>query len=142
MLPHPSFVYASEINGQKSVIATGCYDKVVRVWKSGSRDQSWGLFQELEGHKGYVRCLCFSKRGDVLYSADSVGAIFEWSLDERSSWCLKRFVCTNVIKSGNCFYAFMYLFTIMLGYYLVKKKYIDFEFLTKKINLNFCHFYL
>ncbi|KAF5303974.1 hypothetical protein FQA39_LY01759 [Lamprigera yunnana] len=86
MLPHPSYVYATDVH-KSGVIATGCYDCFVRIWLQ--TDDTYDLIQELEGHKGYVTSLCFSKKHLYLYSSDSVGNVNEWKRDD-DNWALKR----------------------------------------------------
>lgn len=88
ILPHPSFVYAAEFN-LKNVIATGCYDKTVRMWYKNLKNWQFELIQELENHRGYVTSVCFNKNGNLLYSSDSVGTVIEW-LEEPSGWFMKR----------------------------------------------------
>ncbi|KAF2903475.1 hypothetical protein ILUMI_02709 [Ignelater luminosus] len=92
MLPHPSYVYASEINS-KNVVATGCYDQIIRIWQNqiDTRSVQYNLMQELEGHHGYITSLCFNNKGSLLYSSDSVGVIIEWKYStSENSWNLKR----------------------------------------------------
>lgn len=94
MLPHPSYVYASEISS-KNDIATGCYDQVIRIWQNQTDTQTaqYNLIQELEGHHGYITSLCFNNKGFLLYSSDSVGVIIKWKYStSENSWNLKRFV--------------------------------------------------
>lgn len=89
MLPHPSFVYTCSIT-KNNVIATGCYDKIIRIW---IKNTNFVLVQELEEHVGYVTSLVFNVEGNLLYSADSVGMILEWSKNQRNNeWNFKRFV--------------------------------------------------
>lgn len=90
MLPHPSFVYTSEISSQ-SVVATGCYDKVVRVWNTKPEENILELQQELSGHGGYVTSVCFSRNGDLLFSSDALGLIIEWFCN-KNKWELQRLV--------------------------------------------------
>lgn len=85
MLPHPSFVYSCGITVE-NVIATGCYDRIVRIWTKNSK---FVLRQELEKHEGYVTSLVFNKKGELLYSADSLGIILEWK-QNNDEWILKR----------------------------------------------------
>ncbi|KAB0796795.1 hypothetical protein PPYR_10856 [Photinus pyralis] len=89
MLPHPSFVYASDVD-RNNTIATGCYDYTVRMW--GLSSETYDLLQELEGHKGYVTSLCFASNHHSLYSADSVGIVIEWRRGEDSHhlWSFSR----------------------------------------------------
>ncbi|KAF5304411.1 hypothetical protein FQR65_LT07941 [Abscondita terminalis] len=88
MLPHPSHVYSSDIN-KSEIIATGCYDLTVRIWYPLSAT-TYDLVHELEGHKGYVTSVCFSRKSDLLYSADSDGLVIEWRYTSRDNWFSKR----------------------------------------------------
>ncbi|XP_019875375.2 jouberin-like [Aethina tumida] len=97
ILPHPAFVYASNINSD-SVIASGCYDGCVRIWTKDKQSKCFELHQELTKHKGYVTSLCFSKHRSVLYSSDSVGEILLW---ERSGdeWKLQKSMTILELKN-------------------------------------------
>ncbi|KAK5642654.1 hypothetical protein RI129_008821 [Pyrocoelia pectoralis] len=90
MLPHPCYVYASDVN-KNNTIATGCYDYTVRLWCL-SNDETYDLLQELDGHKGYITSLCFACKHYCLYSSDSVGVVIEWKRgdDPQHSWKLSR----------------------------------------------------
>nr|CAD7263043.1 unnamed protein product [Timema shepardi] len=78
MLPHPSFVYCAHFHPKtNSVLATGCFDHVVRLWSRAGRNKPYELFQELEGHVGFVNSLCFNKQGKLI-SGDSLGRILIW----------------------------------------------------------------
>lgn len=88
MLPHASFVYTCSIT-KENVIATGCYDKIVRIWK---KNTNFVLRQELEKHSGYVTSLVFNKEENLLYSADSVGVIVEWTKQSDDEWNFKRLI--------------------------------------------------
>ncbi|XP_066601561.1 jouberin-like [Prorops nasuta] len=81
LLPHPSYVYCGKFDSVNSrVVATGCYDRVARIWArvKGSKI-FFQLSEELEGHEGYVNSLCFRRNNDLL-SADSVGVIIYWTV--------------------------------------------------------------
>ncbi|XP_060521087.1 jouberin-like isoform X2 [Cylas formicarius] len=87
ILPHPSFVYSCDMNSNNTV-ATGCYDRTVRLWNFEGAE--FRLHQELEEHKGYITSVCFSKKSDeLLYSADSNGDILEFRMEEKD-WRLIR----------------------------------------------------
>jgi jouberin len=80
-LPHPTFIYSAKFHpNSEDIVCTSCYDKVIRVWtiKTKKGQTNGQLLQELNGHRGYINTICFSDNGLLLYSADSVGAIFEW----------------------------------------------------------------
>ncbi|KAI4471341.1 jouberin [Holotrichia oblita] len=84
ILPHPSFVYWCEISSDKT-IATACYDKTVRIWNTSDNPSKveYFLVDELEGHTGYVTCLCFNSNGNILFTSDSIGEIFLWKRADR-----------------------------------------------------------
>ncbi|XP_071499976.1 jouberin-like [Diadema antillarum] len=94
VFPHPSFVYAARFySTEEKYIITGGYDKFVRVWSRDSNSQTGELLYELEGHKGYVNCMCFSLDGTKMYSGDSEGVILVWkSIGEFSggNWMIHR----------------------------------------------------
>lgn len=79
-------MYACSINEEK-IVATGCYDKVIRIWQ---KSKKYILKQELEAHKGYVTSLVFNKKGNILFSSDSIGIVLAWNKCDQD-WCLKRF---------------------------------------------------
>lgn len=91
MLPHPSFVYTCNITTNNIIVATGCYDKIIRIWK---KNVKFVLLQELEKHTGYVTSLVFNHVGNLLYSADSTGVILEW-IQNDVEWSFKRF-CKHI----------------------------------------------
>lgn len=68
------------------VIATGCYDKIVRIWASPANKakKEYFLIEELEGHTGYVTSLCFNFAGNILFSSDAQGEIFLWKRADRA----------------------------------------------------------
>lgn len=107
MLPHPSFVYTCDVS-TNSVIATGCYDKTVRIWTRNVNNSQYDLIQELEAHKNYVTSVCFNGSGELLYSSDSAGVVLEWYKDatewnkKRLKKCLKN-ICT-------CYSYFLFYF--------------------------------
>ncbi|KAK4876812.1 hypothetical protein RN001_009318 [Aquatica leii] len=88
MLPHPSYVYATDVT-KNDTIATGCFDKVVRIWCPSNKG-SYDLIHELHGHKDYVTSLCFSNKSNLLYSANAVGVVIEWIKEDEDQWVLKR----------------------------------------------------
>ncbi|CAG2066883.1 unnamed protein product, partial [Timema podura] len=98
MLPHPSFVYCANFHPKtNSVLATGCFDHVVRLWSRAGRNKPYELLQELEGHVGFVNSLCFNKQGKLI-SGDSLGRILIWVPVDRKpkkhigDWKLERCV--------------------------------------------------
>lgn len=91
MLPHPSYVYCAKYGpGNTTIVATGCYDRVVRIWANDDRrSRKRELSQELEGHEGFVNCMVFQKNGNLI-TADSVGLIILWTIREDSRTPSKR----------------------------------------------------
>lgn len=88
MLPHPSFVYCAEISS-KHLIATGCYDRILRLWSKHSKTD-YDVAQEFERHEGFITSICFNKKSDLILSADSVGIIMQWEYSEQDCWIFKR----------------------------------------------------
>ncbi|XP_072742892.1 uncharacterized protein [Anoplolepis gracilipes] len=97
MLPHPSYVYCARYApGKLTIVATGCYDGVARIWANENRRSTKReLSQELEGHKGFVSSMVFQKNGNLI-TADSVGSIILWTvrrndrMSSRWEWCVSR----------------------------------------------------
>ncbi|CAL1684696.1 unnamed protein product [Lasius platythorax] len=97
MLPHPSYVYCARYApGKMTIVATGCYDGVARIWANeNGRSTKRELSQELEGHEGFVSSMVFQKNGNLI-TADSVGSIILWTvrrnsrMSSRSEWCVAR----------------------------------------------------
>ncbi|XP_054708765.1 jouberin-like isoform X2 [Uloborus diversus] len=90
-LVHPSFVYSAKFHpSSTSILATACYDHIIRIWKISKNTQK--VF-ELEGHEGSVCALDWQKLGNVICSADSVGQIKVW----RTSTLQKKDDCSNYV---------------------------------------------
>ncbi|EZA48183.1 Jouberin [Ooceraea biroi] len=96
MLPHPSYVYCAKYGPEKgTIVATGCYDQVARIWTSDRKSKKRELSQELEGHEGFVNSVVFQKNGNLI-TADSVGSIILWTVRRNSrmpskrEWCMSR----------------------------------------------------
>ncbi|KAG7205445.1 hypothetical protein KM043_007437 [Ampulex compressa] len=90
MMPHPSYVYCGRFDlDDSSIVATGCYDRVARIWSMEKKSKSWELAQELEGHDGFVNSMCFQKDGNLL-TADSLGIIVSWTLKKSRRLPLKK----------------------------------------------------
>lgn len=93
MLPHPSYVYCAKYEpGSSTSVATGCYDRVVRIWANDRRSGKRELNQELEGHEGFVNSMVFQKNGNLI-TADSVGLIFLWTIrrdSRKRTGCISR----------------------------------------------------
>ncbi|XP_011061532.1 PREDICTED: jouberin-like [Acromyrmex echinatior] len=93
MLPHPSYVYCAKYGpGNATIVATGCYDRVVRIWVNDRRSRKRELNQELEGHEGFVNSMVFQKNGNLI-TADSVGLIILWTIRIDSKVPSKRTGC-------------------------------------------------
>lgn len=93
MLPHPSYVYCAKYGpSNAAIVATGCYDRVVRIWANDKRSEKRELSQELEGHEGFVNSIVFQKNGNLI-TADSVGLIILWTIRRDSKTPSKRTGC-------------------------------------------------
>ncbi|XP_012527686.1 jouberin isoform X2 [Monomorium pharaonis] len=80
MLPHPSYVYCAKYGpNNATIVATGCYDRIVRIWAIDKRSGKRELSQELEGHEGFVNSMVFQKNGNLI-TADSMGLIILWTI--------------------------------------------------------------
>ncbi|KAF7273176.1 jouberin-like isoform X1 [Rhynchophorus ferrugineus] len=89
ILQHPSFVYTCDINSE-NILATGCYDQIIRIWTIISASMKYELSQELKKHKGFVTSVSFTKKHTrTLYSADSQGEIYEWNYNS-DRWSVSR----------------------------------------------------
>uniref|UniRef100_A0A8C1SSZ0 Jouberin n=1 Tax=Cyprinus carpio TaxID=7962 RepID=A0A8C1SSZ0_CYPCA len=78
-LPHPSFVYSAQFHPQaQSLVVTGGYDGVLRVWDVDIQDVNGELLQEFDGHKTFINTLCFDPEGSRMFSADNSGLIIVW----------------------------------------------------------------
>lgn len=80
---HPSYVYCASFHPTKNepgIIASGCFDGHVRLWKHtpNTKSKSNKPFLKLEGHFSNVNALCFGKDGHKLYSGDGSGLIKVW----------------------------------------------------------------
>ncbi|XP_017881921.1 jouberin-like [Ceratina calcarata] len=96
MMPHPSYVYCGKFDPENaSIVATGCYDRIARIWVRDKKLKNRDLSQELEGHEGYVNSMYFQKNSNLL-TADSVGVIIIWmlkrgrKLSSRKEWHISR----------------------------------------------------
>ncbi|TRY83457.1 hypothetical protein DNTS_016203 [Danionella cerebrum] len=78
-LPHPSFVYCARFHPQaQSLVATGGFDGVLRIWNVDGQDVNGQLLQEFDGHKTFINTLCFEPEGSRMFSADNSGLIIVW----------------------------------------------------------------
>lgn len=67
VFPHPSFVYTAKYHPvADSLVVTGCYDAVIRVWNASVEEIHGQLLQELDGHKSFINTLCFDTEGIYL----------------------------------------------------------------------------
>ncbi|XP_031364709.1 jouberin-like isoform X2 [Apis dorsata] len=90
MMPHPSYVYCGKFESENiSIVATGCYDRIVRIWIQDKKLKNYNLNQELEGHEGFVNSMYFQKNSNLL-TADSVGIIILWALKKNRKVSFKK----------------------------------------------------
>lgn len=67
VFPHPSFVYTAKYHPvAESLVVTGCYDSVIRIWNANVKEIHGQLLQELDGHKSFINTLCFDAEGIYL----------------------------------------------------------------------------
>lgn len=67
VFPHPSFVYTAKYHPvADSLVVTGCYDSVIRIWNANVKEIHGQLLQELDGHKSFINTLCFDAEGMCL----------------------------------------------------------------------------
>lgn len=90
LLPHPSYVYCGKFDpANSSIVITGCYDHIARVWAMNKNSETYELVQELEVHEGFVNSICFQKDGSLL-TADSVGVIILWIIKKNRKGPMKK----------------------------------------------------
>ena len=58
------------------MLATGCFDKTVRIWDVVSGE----LLQTFKEHKDEVRSIAFSPDGNMLASGGWEGTVFLWNV--------------------------------------------------------------
>ncbi|OBS79887.1 hypothetical protein A6R68_21911, partial [Neotoma lepida] len=64
VLPHPSFVYTAKFHpATQELVATGCYDSMIRIWKIDMREDVPVLVRQLDVHKSFVNSICFDDEG-------------------------------------------------------------------------------
>ncbi|XP_054018590.1 jouberin [Dryobates pubescens] len=102
VFPHPSFVYTAKYHPTAdSLVVTGCYDSVIRIWNANVKEIHGQLLQELDGHKSFVNTLCFDAEGLHMFSGDSSGLIIVWDTSARGSsphWKINKEIAENDIK--------------------------------------------
>ncbi|KFR07371.1 Jouberin, partial [Opisthocomus hoazin] len=86
VFPHPSFVYTAKYHPvADSLVVTGCYDSVIRIWNANVKEIHGQLLQELDGHKSFINTLCFDGEGLHMFSGDSSGLIIVWDTSVKGS---------------------------------------------------------
>uniref|UniRef100_A0A3B4WAG6 Abelson helper integration site 1 n=1 Tax=Seriola lalandi dorsalis TaxID=1841481 RepID=A0A3B4WAG6_SERLL len=99
VLPHPSFVYCAQYHPTtQSLVVTGGYDSLVRVWRLDVSDVNGQLLQEFEGHNSFINTVCFDSEGRRMFSADNTGLIIVWKTSVNDSrlqqscnrWCIEK----------------------------------------------------
>ncbi|NXO24624.1 AHI1 protein, partial [Cisticola juncidis] len=106
VFPHPSFVYTAKYHPvADSLVVTGCYDSVIRIWNANVKEVHGQLLQELDGHKSFINTLCFDAEGHYMFSGDSSGLIIVWDTPVRGSsphlfqhWKISKEIKENDIK--------------------------------------------
>ncbi|XP_051471969.1 jouberin isoform X2 [Apus apus] len=106
VFPHPSFVYTAKYHPvDDSLVVTGCYDSVIRVWNANVEEIYGQLLQELDGHKSFINTLCFDGEGLHMFSGDSAGLIIVWDTSVKGSsqnlfqhWRINKEIKENDIK--------------------------------------------
>ncbi|XP_068866819.1 jouberin isoform X3 [Aphelocoma coerulescens] len=106
VFPHPSFVYTAKYHPTAdSLVVTGCYDSVIRIWNANVKEIHGQLLQELDGHKSFINTLCFDAEGHHMFSGDSSGLIIVWDTPVKGSsqhlfqhWKINKEIKENDIK--------------------------------------------
>ncbi|NXG52273.1 AHI1 protein, partial [Psilopogon haemacephalus] len=102
VFPHPSFVYTAKYHPTAdSLVVTGCYDSVIRIWNANVKEIHGQLLQELDGHKSFINTLCFDAEGLHMFSGDSSGLIIVWDTSVRGSsqhWRINKEIAENDLK--------------------------------------------
>ncbi len=79
VLHHPAYVYSVAFHPVQdkgvTLLATGCFDGIVRIWDSTTGT----CFRELRGHRSHVNTVCFNQEGSKLFSGDGAGVIKGWN---------------------------------------------------------------
>ncbi|KAM3594578.1 uncharacterized protein V6R79_010038 [Siganus canaliculatus] len=99
VLPHPTFVYCAQYHPTaQSLVVTGAYDALLRVWRLDVDDVNGQLLQEFEGHSSFINTICFDSEGRRMFSADNSGLILVWKTSVNDSkprqpcyrWCIEK----------------------------------------------------
>ncbi|NXY43457.1 AHI1 protein, partial [Ceuthmochares aereus] len=106
VFPHPSFVYTAKYHPvADSLVVTGCYDSVIRIWNADVKEIHGQLLQELDGHKSFINTLCFDAEGLHMFSGDSSGVIIVWDTSVKGNtqhlfqhWRINKEIKENDIK--------------------------------------------
>ncbi|KFZ62503.1 Jouberin, partial [Podiceps cristatus] len=106
VFPHPSFVYTAKYHPiADSLVVTGCYDSVIRIWNANVKEIHGQLLQELDGHRSFINTLCFDAEGLHMFSGDSSGLIIVWDTSVKGSsqhlfqhWSINKEIKENDIK--------------------------------------------
>ncbi|NXP43574.1 AHI1 protein, partial [Heliornis fulica] len=106
VFPHPSFVYTAKYHPiADSLVVTGCYDSVIRIWNANVKEIHGQLLHELDGHKSFINTLCFDVEGLHMLSGDSSGLIIVWDTPVKGSsqhlfqhWRMNKEIKENDIK--------------------------------------------
>ncbi|XP_053918487.1 jouberin isoform X2 [Cuculus canorus] len=106
VFPHPSFVYTAKYHPvADSLVVTGCYDSVIRIWNADVKEIHGQLLQELDGHRSFINTLCFDADGLHMFSGDSSGMIIVWDTSVKGNsqhlfqhWRISQEIKENDIK--------------------------------------------
>lgn len=83
---HPSFVYSAKFHPTDPVLASACYDHIVRIWDIEKKT----LLKELEAHNSTVCSLSWNAGGTKLYSIDGLSQIKIWTKSRKNFYELNK----------------------------------------------------